>query len=199
MLGAVEEFPATLMRSAWVSAVSSFGVCAVRCLSHAFFRNNDESGDLCSDLGPAAFRDSPSEFRSTPPRRGDNTAGSASSEVESFDPRPREGATRHSPRAAGESTRFDPRPREGATSSVPAIACDVEVSIHAPVKGATRLRRHPLHPARSFDPRSREGSDASIGGVGAALDCFDPRSREGSDAAWRARCAADAEFRSTLP
>ena len=179
----LEEFPATLMRSTWVSAVSSFGVCAVRCLSHAFFRISHESGDLCIDLGPAAFRDPPSEFRSTPPRRGDGSALLPSLMPRCFDPRPREGATtaksadlrgkafRSTPPRRGDRAhtalhpvdqRFDPRPREGAS---PPACCPIS--------------------RRCFDPRPREGATRSPPPVPSASRSFDPRPREGATFAAR--------------
>ena len=200
MLGALEEFPATLMRSASVSAVSSFGVCAVRCLSHAFFRNNDESGDLCSDLGPAAFRDPPSEFRSTP--REGATLGAAAGLAEA-------GVSIHAPAkgrqdfwsGGGITAKFRSTPREGATTRAKLDLGVLLVSIHAPAKGR-RFEADRRHLSRlRFDPRPRERAtmagppwaarllfrstpprrgDSSSRATRTSSRSFDPRPREGA-------------------
>src|SRR4051812_9337275 len=96
-------------------------------------------------------------FRSAPPAKGrhDLTA-----------------ARTHSPS-------FDPRPREGATRVEGLAGVGAAVSIRAPAKGRPEVRSLRLRLLR-FDPRPREGATVRSGSVLLLLVCFDPRPREGA-------------------
>ena len=63
----------------------------------------------------------------------------ALTENASFNPRPREGATRLCGVCGASSGGFNPRPREGATKSAGPCFEPCTVSIHAPVKGRPEM------------------------------------------------------------
>ena len=91
---------------------------------------------------------------------------------------------------------FNPRPREGATRAYRVRFSRSLVSIHAPVKG--RLRAViPIPEGGSFNPRPREGATISSPAQPVCAG-FNPRPREGATLSRRS-CRDSTLFQSTPP
>ena len=155
----------------------------------------------------AAFLQSRTSFRSTPPRGGrrdhvaarrrgargfdprpraggDPNAGAFSHPALVSDPRPRAGGdTRTQPRSVPQQSCFNPRPRVGGDAA-PCTAAGVpaSVSIHAPAWGATALPTQRAASAIEFQSTPPRGGRRPIARCWTtSTSCFNPRPRVGGD------------------
>jgi len=96
-------------------------------------------------------------FQSTPPRRGDRADRVRGARGRGFNPRPREGATRHG-QGLPTVRRFQSTPpRRGDAVQLKMALADGDVSIHAPAKGRPESESVLLS-VTGFNPRPREGA-----------------------------------------
>ena len=140
----------------------------------------------------------------------------------SFNPRPREGATRRCAALQRLDARFQSTPpRRGDSRIVESEPRLRRVSIHAPAKGrldaalpgsresrcfnprpregATRIDPMATARALSFNPRPREGATDRARSIRSMLQCFNPRPREGATRRRLDVAEPIARFQSTPP
>ncbi len=159
-------------------------------------------------------------FQSTPPRRGDRASRIMVSPHQSFNPRPREGATSHKQTDQLGSRVSIHAPAKGRHAAVSGEGEIPEVSIHAPAKGRLRPvglghgrgRFQSTPPRRGdrtapsctvapsgFNPRPREGATSHTMSRVNLAGGFNPRPREGATAEGDLHAKLNELFQSTPP